>query len=226
MVVMPYGAASILIVRRLARLVGRNAGVALASSMLLCLLISTSTPLRAAPADPTAVVGQFNDSLLAAMAQGGKLGYRRRYDILAGVVDATFDLSLMTRMAVGPEWVRLPESQQQRITDAFRRFITAIFAERFDDYAGEKFEIQGGRPMGTGTLVENQLVSPSGERVQINYLMHETPEGWRAVDIYLNGTISELAVHRSEFTAIMKRSGAEGLILTLERKTQNLPAPG
>jgi hypothetical protein len=46
------------------------------------------------------------------------------------------------------------------------------------------------------------------------------------VDVYLNGTISELAVHRSEFTAILKRSGPEGLIMALERKTQDLPAPG
>jgi phospholipid transport system substrate-binding protein len=222
MVVMPRRAASNMVARRFAAIFARSAGVALAGAIL----VAASTPLRAAPLEPAAVVGLFNDSLLAAMVREGNLGYRSRYDILAGVIDKTFDIALMTRMAVGPGWAGLPADQQHRIIDAFRRFITAIFAERFDAYAGEKFEIQGGRAMGTGILVENQLVPPSGERVQINYLMHEAADGWRVVDVYLNGTISELAVHRSEFTAILKRSGPEGLIAALDRKSQNLPAPG
>jgi phospholipid transport system substrate-binding protein len=226
MVVMPCRAASILNARRSARMFARRAGAALAGAILVALVISASAPLRAAPLEPATVVGQFNDSLLAAMAQQGTPGYRSRYDILAAVVDKTFDISLMTRMAVGPGWVALPEDQQRRLTDAFRRFITSIFAARFDAFAGETFVIQGGRAMGSGTLVENQLVTPGGERIQINYLMHETPDGWRAVDVYLNGTISELAVHRSEFTAILKRSGAEGLIAALDRKTQYALAPG
>jgi phospholipid transport system substrate-binding protein len=199
---------------------------ALAGAMLLLALVAVPAPLRAAPVEPGAVIGQFNASLLAAMAQGGTLGYDRRYGILAGPIDATFDVALMTKIAVGPSWDSLPEAQQHRISEAFRGFITAVFAQRFDDYSGEQFQVGGNRAMGSGTLVESLMVMPSGERIRLNYLMHETPEGWRVVDVYLDGTISELAVHRSEFTAILRRSGVEGLILALERKTQNPPAPG
>jgi phospholipid transport system substrate-binding protein len=224
MVVMRCRAASIRVARRYARIFTRSASAALVGAILVVCLVCASVPLRAAPLEPASVVvDAFNDELLAAMKHGGKLSFRARYDILAGVVDKTFDIALMTRMAVGPGWAALPEDQQRRITDAFRRFITTIFAARFDDYAGETFVIQGGRAMGPGTLVENLLVMPGGERIQINYLMHETAEGWRAVDVYLNGTISELAVHRSEFTAILKRSGPEGLIAELDRKSQHTP---
>ncbi len=226
MKVMPYRTTALAVVRRLARIFTPRRGAVLVGSLLVAWLICAAAPLRAAPLEPDVMISQFNDGLISAMKQSGKLGFRRRYNTLVGVVDATFDIALMTRMAVGPGWDTLPEDQQHRIGDGFRRFITAMFAERFDDYSGEKFEVGTKRTMGTGTLVANQMVTPSGERIQLNYLMHETPQGWRVVDVYLNGTISELAVHRSEFTAILKRSGAEGLIMALERKTQDLPAPG
>jgi phospholipid transport system substrate-binding protein len=225
MVVISCRIAALVVVRHLAKIFAQRPALLVGSALIAC-CVGFAAPLRAAPAEPGAVISQFNDSLLAAMAQGGRPGYHHRYDILARTVESTFDVALMTKMAVGPGWGALPEDQQNRITEAFTRFMTAVFAARFDDYSGEKFEIGNKRAMGAGMLVENQMVMPNGERIQINYLMHETPQGWRVVDVYLNGTISELAVHRSEFTAILKRSGPEGLITALERKTQTPPAPG
>lgn len=185
-------------------------------------LLLGAAPLRADPPEPASVVGHFDDTLLAAMGRAKTLGYRGRYDLLEPAVNQTFDIPAMTRTAFGPGWAGLSEDQKTRLTDAFGRFITATFAERFDDFGGETFEVQGAKPITGGTLVENHLVKPSGERVRINYLTHQTANGWSAIDIYLDGTISELAVRRSEFTAILRRSGPEGLIAALDLKTQQL----
>jgi phospholipid transport system substrate-binding protein len=225
MLIKPCRTALIVAVQLLTKTVACHAP-SLLGLLLAISLLAWPICAGAAPLDPSAVVGRFNDKLLAAMAQEGRPGYAVRYRLLEDVVDATFDVALMTRMAVGPSWAGVPENQQQRIIDAFRQFIVATFAERFDGYSGEKFEIRGDRSMGPGILVENALVPPNGEPVRINYLMHETAAGWRVVDVYLDGTISELAVRRSEFTAILKQSGAEGLITALERKTQTLAASG
>jgi phospholipid transport system substrate-binding protein len=197
------------------------ARAALTGSFAASLLLGVA-PLHADTGEPAAVVGNFDDTLLVVMGQAKMLGYRGRYDILEPAIDKAFDVPAMTRTAVGPGWAGLSESQRSRLTDAFRRFITATFAVRFDDYGGERFEVQGAKPMTGGVLVENHLVKSNGERVRINYLTHQTANGWGAIDIYLDGTISELAVRRSEFTAVLKQSGPEGLIATLERKTQQL----
>jgi phospholipid transport system substrate-binding protein len=194
---------------------------ALSVSVVAPLLLGAA-PLRADSREPAAVVAYFDDTLLAAMGGAKTLGYRGRYDLLEPAIKETFDIPAMTRIAVGLGWAGLSESQKSRLTDAFRRFITATFAERFDDFGGEKFEVQDAKPITGGILVENHLVKPDGERIRINYLTHQTANGWEAIDVYLDGTISELAVRRSEFTAILKRSGPEELIATLERKTQQL----
>ena len=185
-------------------------------------LLFVAAPVRADPRDPATVIARFDDTLLGAMRGAKTLGYRGRYDLLEAVVNETFDVPTMSRIAVGLGWAGLSESQKTRLTDAFRRFITATFAERFDDFGGERFEVEGAKPIPSGILVENSLIKPDGERVRINYLTHQTANGWEAIDIYLDGTISELAVRRSEFTSILNRSGPEELIATLERKTQQL----
>jgi phospholipid transport system substrate-binding protein len=207
--------------RALTKIAHVAARATLTGSLVASLLMATA-PVRAETGDSTGVVGHFDDTLLQAMSQAKTLGYQGRYDLLEPAVGRTFDIPTMTRIAVGPSWTGLSDSEKSRVTDAFRRFITATFADRFNDFGGEKFEVLGAKPITAGTLVENQLVKPNGERVSINYLTHETANGWEAIDIYLDGTVSELAVRRSEFTAILKQSGPEGLIDTLERKTQQL----
>jgi phospholipid transport system substrate-binding protein len=42
------------------------------------------------------------------------------------------------------------------------------------------------------------------------------------VDIYLNGTISDLATRRDEFASIIASGGADGLIRRLRERTETL----
>jgi phospholipid transport system substrate-binding protein len=45
---------------------------------------------------------------------------------------------------------------------------------------------------------------------------------WQIVDVYLAGTVSELATRRSEFSSVMRRGGAEALVDALQKKTAQL----
>ena len=47
---------------------------------------------------------------------------------------------------------------------------------------------------------------------------------WLISDIYLDGAISEVATRRSEFAAILKSQGIDGLIAALNRKSEILTA--
>ena len=52
--------------------------------------------------------------------------------------------------------------------------------------------------------------------------MRQEPGGWKVIDIYLSGTVSELAARRSEFVAVLQRNGAEGLVQLIEQRTAAL----
>ena len=160
----------------------------------------------------------FYDTLLTTMRQGQKLGQAGRFAALEPVVRRSFDVPYMTRVAVGPSWSTLPEAKRQQLTEAFGRYITANWADRFDSYSGEKLEVGGEKPYGAAMLVETRIVKSDGEPVSINYLMRRDGDAWRIADVYLTGTISELATRRAEFTAVLRRDGVDALIATLNSK--------
>ena len=56
------------------------------------------------------------------------------------------------------------------------------------------------------------------------YMMRRNGESWLISDIYLDGAISEVATRRSEFAAILKNEGIDGLIAALNRKADILTA--
>ena len=71
-------------------------------------------------------------------------------------------------------------------------------------------------------MVRNQIIKASGEPVKIDYIMRCNGESWLVSDIYLDGAISEVATRRSEFSAILKNDGIDGLIAALNRKADVL----
>jgi phospholipid transport system substrate-binding protein len=53
--------------------------------------------------------------------------------------------------------------------------------------------------------------------------MRQDSDGaWKVIDIYLEGTISQLAARRSEFVSVLQRDGADGLVELIERRTAAL----
>ncbi len=174
--------------------------------------------------DPAATrIGSFYDALLGTMKQADQLGLKGRYDKLAPVVAKTYDLASMSKMAVGQSWSTLPPQQQASIVNAFTRMTTATYASRFDGFSGEQFEIlqTADRPNGD-KLVSTQITQSNGKTVALNYLMRKAGADWKVVDVYLDGTISELASRRAEFGAILKSSGPDALVDSLVKRGDKL----
>ena len=198
----------------------------LAAAALTLFVAFTAVPVKAnaANAPGADTVRSLYDALLANMRSGAALGALGRYTRIEPVVRRSFDMPLMTRLAVGPEWERLNDAQRQQISQAFERYISAVYAERFDTYSGEKLQVTGEQASPGGTIITTEIIKSSGEPVRLNYLLRENGGAWRIADVYLNGTISELATRRSEFGSILRTQGIDGLIAMLNTKADRLAA--
>jgi len=194
--------------------------IALAAGAALAML---SYSAHAAPASGGDTVQGLYDALLGTMKNGRILGQSGRFTQIEPVIRRTFDIPSMTRLSVGPSyWAGLNEAQRQQLTDSFGRYISAIYADRFDSYAGQKLQVTGEQPNPAGVMVKSQIVKANGEPVKVDYLMRRTGDGWLISDIYLDGAISEVATRRSEFAAILRTDGVDGLIAALNRKADML----
>jgi phospholipid transport system substrate-binding protein len=178
-------------------------------------------PGEAAPG-PTEVVRHFYGQLLDTMQHAATLAAKGRYQKLEPVVLSTFDVPFMARLSIGPLWARLTTEQKRRAATAYGRYVTAVYATRFDGYSGERFEVLGEQQIKHGTLVRSQIVKSNGEPVSINYVLHDNDIGWQIRDAYLSGSISELATRRSEFSAILRSNGIDALIASLNKKADDL----
>src|SRR5713101_2112185 len=196
-------------------------GMAFAAGLGLSML---SYPVHAAPASSGDTVQGLYDALLSTMKNGRTLGQSGRFTQLDPVIRRSFDIASMARLAVGPSWANLTEAQRQQLTESFGRYISAIYADRFDSYGGQKLEVTGEQPEPSGVMVRSQIIKPNGEPVKVDYMMRRNGEGWLISDIYLDGVISEVATRRSEFAAILKNDGIDGLIEALNRKADVLTA--
>src|SRR5712671_5817723 len=137
-----------------------------------------------------------------ARAAGGEIAVRSLYD------------TLLANMRSGPSLGA--SGRYARIEPVVRR--------RFDNYSGEQLKVVGEQNSPGGTIITSQIVKSNGEPVNINYLVRQNGGGWQIADVYLNGTISELATRRSEFASILRTRGINGLIAMLNTKADALSA--
>jgi phospholipid transport system substrate-binding protein len=178
---------------------------------------------RGQPDEPAARVNAFYGALLETMKQAKALGPHGRYEKLFPIIAKTFDVPNMTRIASGPGWQAATAAQQAALVDAFSRMMTATYAARFDDFTGETFEVAPAVDQAPSSkLVRTRLVQSNGKPVTLNYLMHGGADGWKIADVYLDGTISELAARRAEFASVMKSGGPDALVTLLRQRADKL----
>ena len=196
-----------------------------------CLRLACAAALAAslcaaepAPAPETQPARGLYDGLLEAMKNGPALGYAGRIKLLDPEIRRDFNLPLMTRLVVGPTWRTLKPADQEGLVAAFSDYSIAVYAARFKSYGGEQFKVDPApSPLGPGeAIVHTQLIPSGADAVRLDYRVRLDGSAWRIIDVYLSGSISELAARRSEYSAILRDSGAQGLIDLLKKKTADL----
>jgi len=196
--------------------------LAWSSVVLAALLMLISPGARATSPGPVDVIRQFYVQLQDVMQHATTLGARGRYQKLEPIVLRMFDVPYMARLSIGPSWARLAPDQKRRVAQAYGRYLTALYATRFDGYSGERFEVLGEQQIKHATMIKTRIVKSNGEPVSINFVMHDNDIAWQARDVYLDSAISEVATRRSEFNAVLRSSGIDALIASLNKKADEL----
>ncbi|HWA02934.1 MAG TPA: ABC transporter substrate-binding protein [Rhizomicrobium sp.] len=189
-----------------------------ATALILTLLLAPRG-LSAALADTDPAAAQiqtFYDALLDSMKHGKELGVQGRYNRLKPAVEKAYDLQTMTKFVSGPGWSSFSPADQQALVTAFERMTIANYAKNFDSYGGEKFTVDPAvQARGADRIVMSKMIA-GGEAIPFNYRMRQSGGTWKIIDVYLNGSISELATRRSDFGATVSAGGAPALIRKID----------
>ncbi|MGE0225019.1 MAG: ABC transporter substrate-binding protein [Acetobacteraceae bacterium] len=157
------------------------------------------------------------------MRAGKAVPFRQRFDTLAPVIDRVFDLETILQVSVGLRWNSIDAAAKATLLDAFRRFTIATYVANFNSFDGERFEVLPElRSIGADRVVQTRIAPARGDTVRMDYVMRSAPRGWRVVDVLLDGTISRVAVQRSDFRSLLARGDTTALLDSLRRKTADL----
>ena len=186
--------------------------------------VATADETADVPAtSPSNVVDTLNVALLGVMKDAEELGYEGRCERLSPVLPNLYDIPFMAQKSVGRYWKTTTDAERQHLIETFTEFTIANYAGNFDGYSGQTFETLGEEESTHGTMIVlSRLIDPKGETIQLNYRLRPVNGDWRIIDVYLNGTVSELALRRSEYSSLIQREGLDSLIVALNQKITNL----
>lgn len=185
----------------------------------------TVLPVSAGPHPAVAVVDQLHARLLAVMKEGEKLGYKGRYDRLAPVITAGFDLPFIAKTVMGRYWDTLNSEQKSRFMEAFGKLSVATYAANFDSYSGERFKFVSEKELGGGQVeIRSRLVKSDGGEVSLDYLLHRVGDEWRILNVIAEG-VSDLALKRADYTGYLKKHGFDALLGRLNDKIAQYGSP-
>lgn len=195
-----------------------NVGIKFMAAALLGLGLSFALA-AAEPASPIAVIERFHAGLVDNMKNGKALGFDGRRAKLDLLVKETFDIAAMARISTGAAWQKMSEPEHAEIIATFASWTAANYAGSFNAFGGERFVTKDQSPDdGKGNVLVNTSLHPNGiPPVQFNYRLHRVDGAWKVFDIYLDGAVSQLAVRRGEFAAVLARGSTAELIAHMNK---------
>ncbi|MDA0737374.1 MAG: ABC transporter substrate-binding protein [Nitrospirae bacterium] len=165
-------------------------------------------------------ISQLQTTLIKIMKEGSTLGYKGRWETITPVIEHTHDLPVIAKIAIGRHWEGLTKEQQQKFTNTFQELSNSTYAGRFNSYSGEQFSVISEKPLKKNrVLVQTRFVKADGEEIRFNYVLHQTSDQWKIINIMVNG-VSDLALKRTEYGGILKKDGFPALLEKLRTQIQ------
>jgi len=189
-----------------------------------------SLPAQSEEGAPDALVKTVTLEVVELIARDKeiKAGNRAR---LISLIDAKvlphFNFEAMTQLAMGQSWRKAAPEQKRRLVGEFKTLLVRTYASALAAYSDQKFDFRPlrARPNDTDVTVQVRVLQQGAQPVPIDYSMEKTPAGWKVYDVMVGG-VSLVANYRTEFNNVVRDSGVEGLIKSLDSKNRSLEAAG
>ena len=167
----------------------------------------------------TAAVHRLQDALIAATDHPD---VRTRFEFLSDEIAATHDLRFIGELTVRRQWREFTDAQRSEFSDRFAALSVMSYAARFGAVDADSFETHGVETIAGGRVqVATSIARADGSTVGLDYVLQDSGQGWRIVNVVADG-VSDLALKRAEYRAVLEERGFEGLLAELEEQTENL----
>ena len=194
---------------------------AMAAALLAPTLLA---PLAAEGAATVADAEKFIENLggdAISSLTGKSLSEDVREQRFTGLLEAYFDLPGGSKFVLGRYWKVASEAQRADFQRLFEKLLAQSYAKTFAQYAGERFQVTGGRVEDDGSVTVNSHIDRlNGDVIHIDWRIEDQAGRLRITDFTVEG-ISLRITHRSDIASAIQSEGGQvsALLEALRQKT-------
>ncbi|MFP5463773.1 MAG: phospholipid-binding protein MlaC [Gammaproteobacteria bacterium] len=191
---------------------------------LLGLALSGTTMLVSAADDPAAVVRNTAERVLDSL-RSDRARYQddhALFQLVREVVFPRLDRERTAQWVLGANWRTATPAQREQFIAEFSDLLLRTYGTALRQYDSEKLNyLPAQAPAGADRVtVRTEIIRPDGPKVSVDYLLTNRSGEWKVYDVIIEN-VSLVVTYRSEYSAIIKRDGMDGLLKQLSDRNRN-----
>jgi len=178
-------------------------------TLMLLVPIATAAEEGEPPVSPgpAEVVQQTADEIMSALQQGQD-GYDDDPQALRGrmteLLEERVAYDRIARGVVGRHQDVLTADELERFTNVFRRSLVRLYTDALVALGAGRVDVTGADVEGRRARVHMTVETEDGESFEITYSMADPGEGWKVLNILIDG-LNLGMTYRNQFASLMQR---------------------
>jgi phospholipid transport system substrate-binding protein len=163
-------------------------------------------------------VKTFSDNAISILSNT-VISEQEKSEEFTSIVMNSIDLNLISKFVLSKTWKNATDDQKKRYLKAFKTYFINSYANKLNQYSGEKVKITGSEVKGKYTIVDSIIVREGTDTLQINlkWRILNRDGDIKIIDLNIEG-ISLIIAQREEFQSFLANNDSDlnKLILKLE----------
>ena len=148
-------------------------------------------------------VTSFADSAISILSSVS-LSDAERTSSFTELVMSSIDLNLISKFVLSKAWKNASDEQKEEYLIAFKDYFVNSYANKLDQYTGEKVDVIGSQEAGKYVIVESNIIREGTDTLKINlkWRLLNKDNQIKIIDLNIEG-ISLVIAQREEFQSFL-----------------------
>jgi len=145
------------------------------------------------------------------------------FGLVREVVFPHLDRERTAQWVLGANWRKATPAQREQFVKEFSELLLRTYGTALRQYDSEVLNfLPVNAPEGANRVtVRTEIVRPDGPKVSVDYQLTNRSGEWKVYDVVIEN-VSLVVTYRSEYAAIIKRDGMDGLLKQLADRNRSL----
>tara|TARA_B100001029_G_C15040985_1_gene443611 strand:- start:576 stop:1169 length:594 start_codon:yes stop_codon:yes gene_type:complete len=154
-------------------------------------------------------VKKFADEAITIL-NNKQLEKSEKNDQFTNLVMSAIDLNLISQFVLSKTWKSATDDQKERYISAFKKYFINSYANKLDQYSGEKIIVNGSEEAGKYVIVDTDIVREGTDTLKINlkWRLLNKNNDIKIIDLNIEG-ISLVIAQREEFQSFLSNNSGD-----------------